>query len=92
MKELIEREMLHNGIHFKKLRYWHLKLLPYAGTKVLVKPERSCLKVFDCHGIPICTAKAIIFSAKMMAETQKRSSCQCSAPADSDRLIRQSVS
>ena len=75
MKELLQTKVGHSGIRFRKLNYWHPKLLQYQGTSVLVKLEKENLKVYDCHGRPICTAKADIFTGEARAGKDKCTSC-----------------
>ena len=61
MKNLLELKVNHSGIHLKGLSYFHVKLLPYVGTKVLIKQKKEKLKVYSLSGVFICKVKAELF-------------------------------
>jgi len=75
MKGLVQTKVRHSGINFRKLNYWHLKLSQYQGTNVFVRLEKEKLKVYDCYGKFICTAKANVFTEKTRAGKDKCASC-----------------
>ena len=71
MKAILTRRVMRTGIKYGNLFYFHVDLLPYVGTQVIVRKEKEILKIFDVHGRPICAAAAICFSHAALVIAQK---------------------
>ena len=68
MKPIITRTVTRNGISYGNNSYYHVGLLPYRGTKVIVQKRKNGLEVSDPHGRHICMATAVTFSQEEPAK------------------------